>query len=699
MAILPQIYPFLLQACLVETNLNCLQHYLLFLTQNYPHDKLYESVIGISQLIVDRFVIIKKIISPTTSSWQYEVLSLQGSNTIILQGSLLELFRNAMEAALRSQTMPQLSSSANCLLVTFPSTSQKAILHTSFIQAIFLLLSHDHPHGTSHNDFTYLLDLWMPTQPLNRPEACTVESKKEISLPPSEVLCYTLLSTNVRVLEASIAAAQPFELCKFVQEFGCPAVSADKVLEVLDELCKEHSVATELRHCVSAPEAMARCIEIQMRRKIKSGKHFLTFIRGLANISPSDDVSDNDYRIGVAKSFLRHQKSDMVQRVMSQSSLESSPTLLKKMSVEDAEEQLLHIFQSSPHSNEAKMLMYDLKKVLNLKRSSASGTSKVGVHLTSLITALNGLSTGTSIKRMQFLEGMVKNQFSLTLLRMITKFHEIGLLGRHLSELFKNTLRNISESLESSRHKMVKLKYYPSFMAVLKTCCKKLNVVDSNLAAEGVTEIMWKACRDVKVCINPFENESALIKLCRDIIQNNSSKCFESLISFLVKRAVVLKMESRCIKLLEKIKVAVTNGCVPIAFQCNSELFMNKPMSNVPTSTPSSKDLEMIGGTDVNSFSVFLSSHFPDVTGLLVDVFELLDPEIISLSPDASMRFIFGLSEVPLSRTRDSNSSSAANFLLSGEGYLLARVVNTSSWCSLLGAVNRVLDKTNVPEW
>ena len=84
----------------------------------------------------------------------------------------------------------------------------------------------------------------------------------------------------------------------------------------------------------------------------------------------------------------------------------------------------------------------------------------------------------------------------------------------------------------------------------------------------------------------------------------------------------------------------------------------------------------------------------PDVTGLLVDVFELLDPDMMSLSPETSMQFLFGGGDMCLKP-----SSVATNLLLSGQGYLLARLVNNSSWDNLLGTVSHVLDKHAVQEW
>lgn len=528
--ILPQIYPFLLKACLVETNLNCLQHYILFLAQNYPHEKLSESVIGISRLIVDRFDVIKKILCPLLQN--QEDASAQGSYSVQLQGSLFELFHSAMEAAIHSQTMPQLSSSAESFLVTFPTLSQKAILHATFIQAVFLLLSQSPPHGTAYSDFTYLLDMWVPTQPLHRPEVSAVESKEKVSLPPSEVLHATLLSTNTRVLEAAVQAAKPSLLCKFLEEFGCPVVSMEKVLEFLDEQCSEASVAAEIRHCVLHPASLVRCVEIQMYRGVKSGKSFLTFLRNLGDMAPdepgtSDGVSEKDYRIGSCSAL---QRSNSTTIALAESSVEK------------------------------------------------------------------------------------------------TKF------------------------LERAGHKV--------------KASLKLEEVIAKTAAT--------TCKDVETRADPFENEAAIIKLSSDLSQSvSSAHHLERVIHAVVRRAVNLGMKERCVTLLQRIKTVLTSSAA-IAYQCNPELFSRE--TDKSSETPHSPVLPRL----------------PDVSGLLVDAFELLDPEIISLAPKSAMKFLF--------ESRDT-SPAIHHVLLFGQGYLLARLVNNSSWPSLLLAVSLVLDKHNAQEW
>lgn len=683
-AILPQIYPFLLQACLVETNLNYLQHYLLFLTQNYPHDKLYESVIGLSRLIVDRYEIIQKILSPSSSRKPCEILNLQGSTSVILLGSLFELFRSAMEAAIHSQTIPQFSSTSDFLLVTFPTKSQKALIHTALTQAIFLLLSLGPPLGTATDDFTYLRDLWVPSQPHSKPEAHTMENKDLVSLPPREVVQYTLLSLNPAVLEASIQIAKPAQLCEHVQRFGCPVACMERVLEVLDDLCSERSVVAELCHCVVDPVLMAMHVEIQMLRGVETGAKFLDFIRGLANLPPVSAkitgktlLLDKKNKIGISDSLLPISKF-AVPKLFTRPQLKRVPQFLQNKSAEEIEQCLLQIFcqYSDPHRSQnaaqIKSLRFQLENDLRLLLRSDGAD----IDLTSLVTALLKV---TSSKKVKVVEGMLQTRFAITLLRMVAQC----LLTRqleHLSDMFRKTINNICKFLESSRYKLTKLKYYHSFKAVLKVSGDKFKCEKCSSQFSADQELV----KDIKSCHNPFQMEPAIITVCHEAIQGRNLIQLESLLNFLVKKSLSSNAEDKCIKLLYDIKTTVSSSCAPLAYQSNPKLFA----WNDATCTQNDMELE-------DASSLDLHRGVPDVTGLLVDVLEVLDSDIYHVSTSVSTRFLFGYSETchgPLKNKR-------TTLLLSGQGYLLACLVNNSSWNSLLSALGNLLDKSNLKEW
>lgn len=690
-AILPQIYPFLLQACLVETNLNYLQHYLLFLTQNYPHDKLYESVIGLSRLIVDRFDVIQKILSPSSSRKPHAMLNPQGSTNVILLGSLFGLFRSVMEAAIQSRTIPQLSSSSDFLLVSFPTKSQKALIHTTLTQAMFLLLSVGPPLGTATADFVYLRDLWVPAEPRSRPEAHTMENKDPVPLPPKEVLSYTLQSTNSAVLAASIQIASPSQLSEHVQCFGCPVPCMQRVLEVLDDMCSERNVASELRHCVSDPAKMARYVEIQMLRGVETGSKFLIFIRCLSNLPPIDvkktgkkELLDKKREIGVCGSLFPICKPDAVARQPSSQPLPRRvPQFLHDKSPEEIEKHLLQIFCqcSEPHrsqnASQMKSVRFQLENDLRLFLRSDGA----GIDLAGLVSALLKV---TSSKKVKVVEGMLQTRFAISLFRMMAQCLLVS-QQEHLSNLFRKTIHNICKFLESSRYKLTKLKYYHSFTAVLKVCGDKLNTGSSSSSSSHFP-VENKIVRDIKKSHNPFQMEPAIMNACHDAIQGRNLMQFESVVNFLVRKSLSLSAESQCMKLLNDIRTTVASSCAPLAYQSNPTLFAWKDAT-------ADQNLDSMETEDASALDIHRG--LPDITGLLVDVLEVLDSEICHISINVSLRFLFGYSAT----CRGPLRNKVSNLLLSGQGYLLACLVNSSSWYSILSVMGSILDRENLKEW
>ena len=684
--VLPQIYRYLLQSCLVETNLSYLQHFLLFLTQNYPSDKLYESVIGLSRLIVDRFDIIQKILSPPSSR---RSASAQGTTNVILLSSLFELFHRATEAAINSQTVPQVTSSSDFLLVTFPVKSQKALIHMALIQAIYLLLSLGPPLGAALLDFAYLRDLWAPSQPQNKPEAHTMEDKATVSLPPKEVLLYTLLSQNSAILEASLAVARPSQLCDYVQRFGCPVPCMERVLDVLDNTCQERDSAAELHHCISDPVMMARVVEIQMLRGVESGTGFLTFVRGLASLPPvslKESVrllQEKKKDVCVCDALLATSAPPATPKLVSQSQLKAAPQKLHTKSTEDIEQYLLQIFcqfsepKKSQNSSQLKSLQCHLEHDLKLLLQCDSA----GMNVSGLVSALFKVTTSNKVK---VIEGMLQTRFAITLFRLLTRCVLAKRMDQ-LTEQLRKTVDNICKFLQSSRYKLTKLRYYHSFIAVLKASSQKLGV-EGKTSRFSSDQKELKMIRDIKKSQNLLQMEPVIVKVCHEAIQGQNLIRFESLVKLLVKKSLSSNTEDKCIKILQEVKAVVSSICSPLAYQSNPELFTWKEM--LLSDKTDSMEVPVAPSSEVRT-------GVPDISGLMVDVIEILDSEIYSISTNVTMKFLFGYSETfqgPL-------QGKVTNLLLSGQGFLLACLVNNSSWVNLLAALEHVLDRKNFKEW
>ena len=701
--VLPQIYRFLLQSCLVETNLSFLQNFLLFLTRHYPSDKLYESVIGLSRLIVDRFDIIQKILLPTFSRSSAGDHSLQGAPSVILLSSLYELFHRAMEAAINSQMVPQVTSGSDFLLVMFPSRSQKALVHTAFIQAAYLLLSLGVPVGAAVADFAYLKDLWAPSLPQEKPEAHTMEDKTPVSLPPKEVLPYTLLSQNSAVLEASIAAASPSQLCEHVQRFGCPLSCMENVLGVLDTTCTDRGSAAELRHCITDPVMMARVVEVQMLRGSESGQGFLTFVQGLSNLPPTSlkesakILQEKKSNVSICDGLL--EASDHAKPMPSQVgplSLQSGMShQIINASTEELEQYLLQIFcpfasdsKKSQNSSQLKVLQdhhcleHDLR--LLLRRGERSSTA----NLSGLVSALAKV---TSTNKVKVVEGMLQTRFSISLFRLLSHYLCLRKMDQ-LSEQLRRTVDNISKFLQSSRYKLTKLRHYHSFIVVLKDASRRLKLeeeVRSRAGRSSPNQKDLKVVRDIRKSQNLLQLEPVVTKMSQESIQGGNLVRFEALVKLLVKKSITANCKEKCITLLQEVKDNVGSSCSPLAYQSHPELFRWKE-SGAFSDSDSSTSMDVQQSSDAVS-----RAKVPDISGLLVDMIEVLDSELYAVAGSVTKNFLFGHSEI----FRGHLQGKVTNLLLSGQGFLLACLVHNSSWGNLLAALDHILDRNNFVEW
>ena len=624
-AILPRVYPLILRACLVETNLRCLQKYIDFLTQHPPHEKLYQSAVEMSRVMVDRFETVQKLFS--TSSESSIVSSTDGMNTL---GSLLSMLRNALQSALHSQTVPEISSSTDFILVNFPVTSEKVIIHVALVEAIFLFLSCDLSAKSNPVDFKYFLEMWFPNRSKNKVEAFTVETKEPVSLPSSSIVPQMLFSTNPKILDTMIQRATPVQLCTFVQQFGCPCESVDKVLEKLDSFCDEQGTSITLRRSIDSPVMLASCVEVQFFRGVKSGRVFLSCLQGLANLPPTEIATDISAILEQTLESSTEVKSHPITKTLTCHTV--LPANLGKIPQEKMEQQLLQIFapslsRVSASVGEVQKVTKELEEalkalILATRKPLSSGSGKsfkpqqsLNVHISGLIAALHKLVSGSSIRR-QFLEGVVKHRFSLLLFRLLTKIQCMNQIEDISASLFKTTVQQILGLLEGK--KVTCVTGLSLFHTVLTSCAKQLGIKkDSKLkssSAKELTSLAKNACIELRAQQDPFEKETVLVKTITNVIQNGPSSMVEDILSVVAQRSIYLGMEAKCISFIHKIKMATS--VKPLALQCFPELFVKRVAESTDTA-----HFQLDTGKENDDQRV-------DLCGLFVDWLETLDPGV-----------------------------------------------------------------------
>ena len=677
-------------------------------------------------------------------------------NGMFILGSLLSMLRKAMEMAIHSQTTPQLSSSEEFLLVSFPTIGKKTIIHTSFIQAIMLLLSFDLPPGADPSDYKYFLDQWFPVQEENRPEAHSVESKEKRTFPHPSILPYLLLSNNRRILAASIATASPSHLCSFVTQFGSPLLSVEKVLEALDGLCEDHDSSKELRKCVHDPLEMCQFVEVHILRGVSTGKTFHSFLQSLASVPPTQPLPSissifesekpSPSLISFSSSGSSHLSSlSSSTAVPARSGSQSSYAKLMNSSQEDLERMLQQCFlpvlgKRSSSLGKSQQVASELVSALRHCTSAIIGGATVGgasavggastvggatvvseSFVSGLIISLDKLLSNGKTKK-PFLDGMIPSRHAISLFRMLTKIVQYSLKnGSSQFSLFQNTLQVVVQSLESYTVSSASTKY-TLFSTAIKSCVKQLGVDTklpssqaSSSPAQKLELAVNKACKEVGESKDLFRNKSTLIRLCQGVVQAGLPAPFEQLISVVVKRAICLGKEQQCIQFLFAVKTSTADSTLPVVVKFYPGYFTVRDGEGGPSRSQSPEDevMETSSFERPPSCPDGVSGVHIDICGLLVDWMELLDPEVLSLSTDHSMKMVFGCSNTEqmsaiLSSIQSKEKSEllfssplriSPSLLLSGQGYLQDRLTNSSSWPTLTETMRSLLSSDCMNEW
>ena len=684
-AVLPKISHLLLQACLMETQLRSLRSYVLFITSHIPRDHIFEFSIGISQIVVDRFAIIKRVFGMAAGEGESE----KGRGAEAMHAALLNMLRVSLETAIHSQRIPQVSGSSDFVLLTFPS-GKKTILHAALIHASLLLLTCPPPPSPpALADFEFLSDLWLPAGE-KFPEAHTVEDKEGTPIISSTILPEMLLSRNPRVMGVCLRDAGILELCLSVQQFGIPEANMKQILAHLDKLCAGESSA-DLEAMIQNPGKLAQFSEVQFARcGLKDGRAFLSLVRNLARI-PDDPVQS------VSEMLLASGETREVEMAPVLPSTDEK-TSLSQLSEEKLEQAFMKVFapsvgRSSLPAEEVMKALSDIEKGLRSVIQSVTAEScdvkreELSSPAVPVVSALHKVVVKcTGRTRRQVLEGMIKSSFAVSLLRLLTRIHVLagGGEGTADSDLLRATVKQISDSLATM--KFGKIKELPRFQAVVKACSTQLGLKmlpERESYSERVAKVAEDCASGIRKETDLFSPDQAkmISDICHFVGTEKQSPHVESVLSALVHRSIVSGMERECIELLQKLSWR----CKPIALQQSPEMLhlVVEKDSEKRSQEPTGGERDKKGRVSSSRVSFV---HSLDMSGLKVDLLEILDPDILRMTPEVTRREGFGWSCV--GREREEGEAGGAWL---GPGYLMARLVHESSWETLQGTVTSLL--------
>ena len=639
---------------------------------------------GISQLVVKRFGIIKKVFKPGAHMRGER----SGVGAQDMLESLLNVLRVSMESAVESQWMPQVSGSAEVVMVSFPS-GKKTILHTSLIHATLLLLTCPPPPPPC-GDFDFLLDLWFPSGG-QFPEAYTVEDKESTPLITREILPEMLYSQTDRVVGLCLRDARVEELCTSIKQFGIPAANMQQILAFFDGLCsdaEEGDAASSLESAVEKPVQLAQFAEVQLIRcGSGDGKRFLSFVRKLGNLPDSPVQS-------ISEMLQSSNTTDEVEMIPVSPSTQEKTNLLQ-LSEEKVEQVLMKTFapsvgRSSLTNEEATQLsslvLTGLKELIQFAAATPNGSKErkdLDTSAGTVFTALHKVVVQCSGRtRRQVLEGMAKSVFTISLLRFLTRICQLqdDTEDATAVELLRPTIKQISDSLATLKFGG-KLKNLPRFQAVVKACAKQLGLKtlpERESHAEKIAKVAQGCASAIKREQNVFSAEQAMMvsDIVRLVGTEKQSAHVEDVLSSLVRRSITSGAEGKCIDLLQRLEWRIR----PIALQQYPEAF-----GSVPWSETQGEGREAGASQTTVSTTRPPFVHSLDMSGLKVDLLELLDPEILRDTPEVVRGEVFGWSML--------GTEDRPEGISLGPGYLMVRLVHESSWDTLHQVVTSLLEE------
>ncbi|CAG9768098.1 unnamed protein product [Ceutorhynchus assimilis] len=272
----PLLVQFLRQALQIESNPVILSSYINFLaTQN-----CYESFAELTELITD----LSSVIIERHSIASYV---LPGPDQITLK-NLLQLFclytMKARENAEESYTIHEVYE----YVVVSWETGEQCGMQPLLIHSAIVLLT----YGPLSNfePFNMLLNIWFPLN-MGRPRAYSPDTAETTSYLPDWIKLRMIRSNVPRLVDAAIENLEPPKLVLFIQSFGIPTTSINKLLAALDKatiLDKKILVDSVLDKTY-----MIQLVEVQKKRNAVGGEIFVKSIEMQLPIIEDVDIGVN----------------------------------------------------------------------------------------------------------------------------------------------------------------------------------------------------------------------------------------------------------------------------------------------------------------------------------------------------------------------------------------------------------------------
>ena len=343
--------------------------------------------------------------------------------------------------------------------------------------------------------------------------------------------------------------------------------------------------------------------------------------------------------------------------------------------------------------------------------SISSPAPTVPAPLHTLVSILHRLvvSGGEAV-----LQGMASSWLSSSLVCLLTRALSSLAADAPLKGLLKATITCMSESLERSATPTSEATPTAgTFWAMVRSCAMGLGVAKQHRDEEE-SLVVGRALAIFQGTTG-FSDETVVIQTCKDLLGSaHQGHLVEKLLCTLAKEAIRTGQEGNYIRVLCKLHPFLW-AAPPIVLQAAPHMSSAGPQSAVLD--VSSEEPMDIGTLDTprgpagvtgglfspTSRQVDSSFSLPhggsevtlDASGMLVDLVEVLDPEILSLEPSLALKIVFDNSpSYKLGALQQVGGGGGS--LMSGQEYLLARITHECSLNTHSRVMEMVLEGANL---
>nr|XP_058960995.1 integrator complex subunit 1-like isoform X3 [Pocillopora verrucosa] len=638
------------QSCQVEIISERTKAYLMFLAEHCTdngEEEFLATVIDIAQLIIERPTIMTPVLGEgRTGQETYQ--------------ALLRLYTIALQQAIDMQEGSfSWQETQDQLFVQWSKDTEysgkAATLHVLVIHAMIVLLTYGEPQGDV-SLYTTLLNAWCPEY--GQVKVYLTDTGEEAILLQEWLRLRMIRSQVSRVVDAALSELVPSQLVLFAQSFGIPVSSMSKLLQQLDKATEEDPVGIE--EAVLDKGYMVQLVEVQQLRGAKGGDLFCCLLTG-----ETPEKKDNSNLAALdggitplplaALPEIPHAKDEDMSSDESFTNKQIADEVFKIFLSPESESSKEH------YSIETRVKKILTKDLINSNRGEIPEDSLAEQIMHKFIAVLD------SDDSQRLLDGMLnKTALSCSILRLL-RSRQMALTRKGIHCSFFDTISKLSRHSLTDGPLSAAVSQYKKQLGIKEQSQPSGNVLEqiaSNAKADyaSLVKRFLSACKHRTVKPDSI-NEEMAVKACLKLKEANSP-LYEDFIKAITKTLISSRIKK----------------------DSDSNTAVWTPQQSLPLKTCSKilvKLLEESDGTD--------SSRDHLSNGLLVDWYEIVDPEIVHVHPLLQRQLLF----------QDRESMPSGDRSLTGHEerspskYLLSLLAHQACWETLQDCLDWLLGQND----